>query len=101
MAGVSDLPEGSGKTHGGHPLNTGGNRDAHNALWRIVLHRMNHDPPTKAYVARRTREGKDKKFIMRALKRYVAREIYAALMADQPGLAARSSPATALTPDAA
>jgi hypothetical protein len=38
---------------------------------------------------------------MRALKRYVARENYAALMTDQPGLAARSSPPTALTPDAA
>lgn len=101
MAGVSPLPDGSGKTDGRHRLNTGGNRDANNALWRIVLTRMNHDPRTKAYVARRTLEGKDKKFIMRALKRYVAREIYAVLMADQPGLAARSSPATALTPDAA
>ena len=101
MAGVSPLPDGSGKTDGRHRLNTGGNRDANNALWRIVLTRMNHDPRTKAYVARRTLEGKDKKFIMRALKRYIAREIYAALMADQPGLAARSSPATALTPDAA
>src|SRR3954469_426626 len=95
------LPDGSGKTDGRHRLNTGGNRDANNALWRIVLTRMNHDPRTKAYVARRTFEGKDKKFIMRALKRYVAREIYAVLMADQPSLAARSSPSTAQTPDAA
>ncbi len=101
MAGVSPLPDGSGKTNGRHRLNTGGNRDANNALWRIVLTRMNHDPRTKAYVMRRTLEGKDKKFIMRALKRYVAREIYAAVMADQPALAARSSPPTALTPDAA
>jgi hypothetical protein len=62
---------------------------------------MNHDPRTKAHVARRTLEGKNKKFIMRALKRYVAREIYAAVLADQPGLAARSSPSTALRPDAA
>jgi hypothetical protein len=38
---------------------------------------------------------------MRAIKRYVARKIYAVLMADQPGLAARPSPATALTPDVA
>jgi transposase len=101
MAGVSPLPDGSGKTDGRHRLNTGGNRDANNALWRIVLTRMNHDPRTKAYVARRTLEGKDKKFIMRALKRYVAREIYAALMADQPGLPAHSSPAPAVTPDLA
>jgi transposase len=101
MAGVSPLPDGSGKTNGRHRLNTGGNRDANNALWRIVLTRMNHDPRTKAYVMRRTLEGKDKKFIMRALKRYVAREVYAAVMADQPDLAARSSPPTKLTPDAA
>jgi transposase len=101
MAGVCPLPDGSGKTDGRRRLNTGGNRDANNALWRIVLTRMNHDLRTKAYVARRTLEGKDKKFIMRALKRYVAREIYAVLMADQPGLAARASPSTALAPDAA
>ena len=62
---------------------------------------MNHDSRTKAYVARRTLEGKDKKFIMRALKRYVAREVYAALITDQPGLAARFSPVAAPTPDAA
>ena len=101
MAGVSPLPDGSGKTNGRHRLNTGGNREANNALWRIVLTRMNHDPRTKAYVARRTLEGKDKKFIMRALKRYVAREVYAAVLADQPSLAVRSSPPGALRPDAA
>jgi hypothetical protein len=95
--GASDREVADGR----HRLTTGGNRDANNALWRIVLTRMNHDPRTKAYVARRTLEGKDRTFIMRALKRYVAREIYAALIADKPGLAARSSPATALTPDAA
>jgi hypothetical protein len=33
--GVSPLPDGSGKTDGRHRLNTGGNRDANNALWRI------------------------------------------------------------------
>jgi transposase len=102
MAGVSPLPEGSGKTNGKHRLNTGGNRDANNALWRIVLTRMQHDPRTKAYVTRRTAQGKDKKYVMRALKRYVAREVYSALMADQPTLA--STPylmTSAPTPDAA
>jgi transposase len=97
MAGVSPLPEGSGKTDGKHRLNTGGNRDANNALWRIVLTRMQHDSRTKEYVARRTAQGKDKKYVMRALKRYVAREVYAALMADQPDLAKTPHP----TPDAA
>ncbi len=101
MAGVSPLPEGSGKTDGKHRLNTGGNRDANNALWRIVLTRMQHDPRTKAYVTRRTAQGKDKKYVMRALKRYVAREVYAALMADQPELATTFQPTSAPTPDAA
>lgn len=40
MAGVSPLPDGSGKTDGRHRPNTGGNRDANNALWRIVLTRI-------------------------------------------------------------
>jgi hypothetical protein len=38
------------------------------------------DPRTQAYVARRTAEGKTRKKIMRCLKRYVAREIYKALV---------------------
>ena len=42
--------------------------------------RMSHDPRTKAYVARRTAEGKTKREIMRCLKRYVAREVYRTLI---------------------
>ncbi len=41
--------------------------------------RMAHDPRTRAYVARRTAEGKTTKEIIRCLKRYVAREVYKAL----------------------
>ncbi len=37
---------------------------------------MASDPRTKAYVARRTLEGKSKKEIIRCLKRHVAREIF-------------------------
>lgn len=33
-------------------------------------------PETKAYVERRTKEGKQTRFIMRCLKRHVAREIF-------------------------
>jgi hypothetical protein len=35
------------------------------------------DPRTRTYVQRRTKQGKDKKEIIRCLKRYIAREIYA------------------------
>lgn len=38
-----------------------------------------HDPATRAYVTRRTAEGKTRKEIMRCLKRFVAREVYQAL----------------------
>jgi hypothetical protein len=40
---------------------------------------MAHDPRTKAYVARRTAEGKTTKEIIRCLNRYIAREVYKAL----------------------
>ena len=68
-----------------HRLNRGGDRQANNALWRIVVVRMRHDQRTKAYVARRTAEGLSKKEIMRCLERYVTREVYRALMTDLHG----------------
>ena len=40
---------------------------------------MSNDPDTRAYVERRTKEGKSKREIMRCLKRYVAREVYSLL----------------------
>ncbi len=79
LCGVSPIEASSGQ-HQRHRLNRGGNREANNALWRIVLVRMAHDPRTRHYVARRTTEGRTKKEIMRCLKRYVAREIYADLL---------------------
>ena len=79
MCGVAPIPADSGLTDGNHRLHRGGDRQANSALWRIVLVCMATDPTTKAYVARRTKEGMQKKFIIRCLKRYVAREIYALL----------------------
>ncbi len=80
LCGVSPVDASSGKQVR-HRLNQGGDRQANSALWRIVLTRMSHDPRTKAYVARRTAEGKTTKEIMRCLKRYVAREVYRSLVA--------------------
>ena len=37
---------------------------------------MGSDPATRAYVERRTKEGKSKAEIIRCLKRYVARQVY-------------------------
>ncbi len=40
---------------------------------------MSSDARTRDYVERRTKQGRSKPEIMRCLKRYVAREVYAAL----------------------
>ena len=57
-------------------LNRGGDREANHALWRIAITRMSSHPATRAYVARRSKEGLSKPEIIRCLKRYVARETY-------------------------
>jgi transposase len=75
LCGVAPIHASSGKTVR-HRLNRGGNRQANHALWRIVFTRMSSDPRTRAYVERRTVEGRNKPEIMRVLKRYVAREVY-------------------------
>jgi transposase len=41
--------------------------------------RLRWHPPTRAYLVRRTKEGLSKREIIRCLKRYVAREVFAAL----------------------
>ncbi|GAA4668945.1 transposase [Streptomyces youssoufiensis] len=78
LAGVAPIPASSGRTHR-HRLNRGGDRAANNALHTIVLTRMRFDERTRTYVTRRTKEGLNKKDIMRRLKRFVAREVYRAL----------------------
>ena len=79
LCGASPVDASSGKQVR-HRLNRGGDRQANSALWRIVRTRMAFDPRTKAYVERRTAEGKTTKEITRSLKRYVAREIYKSLV---------------------
>jgi transposase len=75
LCGSSPVEASSGKTTR-HRLNQGGNRDANNALWRIVMVRLTCDPDTQAYRDRRRAEGRSDREIIRCLKRYVAREIY-------------------------
>jgi transposase len=60
-----------------HRLNWGGHRQANAALYRTAIVRMQHHEPTKTYVARRTAEGKSEAEIIRCLKRFLAREIWA------------------------
>jgi len=61
LCGVAPVPASSGKTAGRYRLNRG---------------RMSSHPATRAYTARRSKEGLSKKEIIRCLKRYVAREVY-------------------------
>jgi transposase len=75
LCGVAPVPASSGKTVR-YRLNRGGDRQANYALYILAITRMAWDPDTRAYVARRTSEGKTKKEIIRCLKRHIAREIY-------------------------
>jgi transposase len=79
LCGAAPIPASSGRRDR-HRLNRGGDRAANHALHTIVLCRMRWDERTRAYVERRTGEGLAKKDIMRCLKRYVAREVYRALI---------------------
>jgi transposase len=86
LCGSSPVQASSGKTQR-HRLNRGGDRQANAALHRIVIVRLRWHQPTRDYLARRTTEGKTSKEITRCLKRYVAREIFAALrQTDQQNL---------------
>jgi transposase len=81
LCGVAPIPASSGKTHR-HRLHRGGDRDANRALHLAVVVRMRFCPRTRAYVERRTKQGLSKPEIIRCIKRYLAREVYHALVAD-------------------
>jgi transposase len=94
LCGASTVDCSSGK-HQRHRLNRGGDRQANTALWRIAVTRIQHDPATQHYYARRTAMGKTRKEIIRELKRYIAREAYRHLI--RPGFltAAQTPPQAA------
>ena len=83
LCGASPVQASSGQTVR-HRLNRGGNRQANQALWRIATTRMRTDTATQDYVARRQAEGKNKREIIRCLKRHIAREIYRLLTNPPP-----------------
>ncbi len=82
LCGVSPVPASSGKTIR-HRLNRGGDRAANSALHIIAIGRLRTDPKTKAYVAKRIAEGHSKLDALRALKRYIAREVFNIIMRRQ------------------
>jgi transposase len=79
LCGVAPKPASSGQKQGRHRLNRGGDRAANSALYIIAIVRLRHHQPTRDYVERRTAEGLSKREIIRCLKRYIAREVFAAL----------------------
>jgi transposase len=81
LCGTAPIPASSGRTRR-HRLHRGGDRDANCALHLAVVVRMRCCPRTRAYVERRTKDGLSKPEIMRCLKRYLAREVYHAILAD-------------------
>jgi transposase len=96
LCGVAPQPASSGRTTGRHRLSRGGDRAANSALYIVAIVRMRRHQPTLDYVQRRTAEGLSKREIIRCLKRYIAREIYAKL----PGLTA-IAPTNSAAPAAA
>lgn len=83
IAGTCPIPASSGNTTR-HRLNRGGDRQLNRAINTIVLTRMRMDPATRAYVERRTAQGRTKREITRCLKRYVTRQIHRTLTAAAP-----------------
>ncbi len=83
LAGVNPIPASSGNTVR-YRLNRGGDRRLNHALYTAALVRMTHDPQTRAYVDKRTAEGRTTREIRRCVKRYLARRIYRTLNASTP-----------------
>ena len=81
LCGASPIPASSGKNNR-HRLNYGGDCQATRALHLIAVCRLRYCERTRAYVKRRTAEGKTQREIMRCLKRYSAREVFDSLRAD-------------------
>ena len=84
LCGTAPLPATSGKRVDRHRLNIGGDRDANCALHMIAVNRLSHCERTRAYVKKRSPDGKADLDILRRLKRYIAREVYTILTEDGP-----------------
>jgi transposase len=68
-----------------HRLNRGGNRRLNAVLYRIALTQAHHSREARAYLDRRTTEGKTRREAMRALKRYIARSVWRLWQQCEPG----------------
>jgi transposase len=86
LAGTSPIPASSGQVTR-YRLNRGGDRQLNRALHTILLVRLRTDPDTRAYMARRTAEGKSRRDAKRCLRRVIARQLFRLLERyDHPGV---------------
>ena len=76
FCGAAPIPCGSGKTASHHRFDRGGNRQLNAALHRIAIVQARVDPRARAFLARKTAEGKTKREARRALKRHLANVLY-------------------------
>lgn len=81
LAGVAPIPASSGQTVR-HRLSRGGDRRLNRTLGTIANSRMRYDVATRAYIERRTGEGKSRREIRRCLKRYLARSLFRLMEAE-------------------
>jgi transposase len=81
LAGTAPIPANSGRTTTHYRLNRYGDRQLNRAIHTVVLSRIRYDEATRAYVKRRTAEGKTPREVKRCLKRYVARSLFRLLEA--------------------
>jgi transposase len=86
LAGTNPIPASSGQVTR-HRLNRGGDRQLNRALHTILLVRLRTDPDTRAYMARRTAQGKSRRDAKRCLRRVIARQLFRLLERyDRPGV---------------
>jgi len=79
LCGTTPIPVSSGRIDR-HRLSRGGDRQANAALHHIVKNRMTNEPRTRSYRDTHLAKGWTKRAVYRALKRAVAREVFAALI---------------------
>jgi transposase len=75
QTGTAPIPASSGNRNR-HRLHRGGDRQLNRALHMIAITRARHDPTTRAYLERKTAEGKTPKQAIRCLKRHLARRFH-------------------------
>ena len=81
-AGLAPIPVSTGRTNR-HRLDRGGNRQVNAAIHRVAVTRARCHAESRAYVDRKTAEGKTHREAIRCLKRHLARRIWQLLRTPQ------------------